>query len=385
MSPSTMDSRRIKRVHRASMAGILASLAYLAIGLVAAAVRAAEYHVFMMAGGVLVAFVVAVESSYVVSPMRAKSHPLMGASYAFLVASPIIAALAPPIGVALGLGAWSATLIASLALEVIPALVGASLSRGSVRASLAASAFSNALTAVYLGVAAHTLRGNPVLVGLGLLYAFPVPMIFAVSLHAFPSTYGRKPLWPLLPLPFALAAAASLGLAVEARPAPWILVAAALSLVAYIPAARIHEAPRIAGEVSRERKPPIVVKTHKYFLWGHVYVAIIVAYILYLASLRAAGWPVRLGCLIHATAIGFAGLHIFIHAPMMLPVILGIPTARRYNVSPYALLAIAAAAPCVGHYPNPLMWASLLAALAAAVLVVWPPPRKPRGREGRRG
>jgi hypothetical protein len=85
---------------------------------------------------------------------------------------------------------------------------------------------------------------------------------------------------------------------------------------------------------------------------------------------------VKLGCIIHATAIGFAGLHIFIHAPMMLPVILGVPTARRYNPIPYALLSIAAASPCLGGYPNILMWATLITALIAAVLVVWPPPRK---------
>ena len=371
-----MDSRRIRRVHKASMAGVIASLAYLAAGLVAAGLRAAESHVFMMAGGVLVTFVVAVESSYVVSPMRAKGHPLMTAAYAGLVVSPIIALLAPPLGVALGLRVWAWLLAASLLVEALPAFVGASLARDTVRASLAAAGFSDLLAAAYLALAPLRLGGSPVLAGLGLLYAYPVPMIFSVSLHAFPSTYARKPLWPLLPAPFALAAASSLGLALTGRLGAWMLAAAALSLVAYIPAARIHEAPRIAGEIASSRKPQIVVKTHKYFLQGHVFVAIIALYTLALASLWAAGYRVKLGCIIHATAIGFAGLHIFIHAPMMLPVILGIPTARRYNPIPYTLLSIAAASPCLGSYPNILMRATLVAALIAAVLVVWPPPRR---------
>jgi MFS family permease len=258
---SIMDSKRIRRVHKASMAGIIASFAYLAAGLVAAALRAAADHVFMMAGGVLVGFVVAVESSYVVSPMRAKRHTLMGAAYAGLLAAPLVALVAPPVGVLLGMEAWAWILVASLAVETLPAFVGAALSRGTVRASLAAAGFSDLLAAVYLALAALRLPGSPVLIGLGLLYAFPVPMIFSVSLHAFPSTYGRRPLWPLLPLPFALTAASSLGLALAGRVEAWVLLAAALSLVTYLPAVRIHEAPRIAREIASSKLSPIVVNS----------------------------------------------------------------------------------------------------------------------------
>ena len=374
-----MGSREIGLVHASSKAGILASLAYIALGLAAPPLGRPEWHIYMMAGGALGAFVIAVESSYIVSALRGREHPLMTAALAGLVASPILALLAPPLGAALGLRAWAITLaVASLA-EALPAALASRLSRRLVKASLAGAAYTNLLAAAYLAGAA-SIRPPPVIAGLGLLYALPLPMIYSVTLNALPSTYKFEPSPAGILLAYILAGmAAALGL--EPAHAPtWAPLAAALSTLAYIVGVRAYRAYSLALKAVSEAPSRVAAETHKYFLWGHIYVILISAYLVALTLLNTALGGVKLGCIIHGFAIGFSGLHIFIHAPMMLPVILGIPTARRYNPAPYALLATAAVAPCIGHW---LMWPTLLAGLAAATLVVWPAGR-PSGRRGRK-
>ena len=44
----------------------------------------------------------------------------------------------------------------------------------------------------------------------------------------------------------------------------------------------------------------------------------------------------------HTFVLGFMSVHIFIHAPTMLPPIFGTRNARRFNCLPFALTAIAA-------------------------------------------
>ncbi len=363
-----MEARHIRAVHKSSMAVVWLSLAYFLSGLAAGPEHRAAFHISMMAAGMLGAFVVAVESSYIVSTLRAKSHPLMPAALAGLVAAPPIAAAAAPLGALAGPGPAAAAIAAALALEAVAAIVAAGLTRGSVRLSMAASAYASLAGAAYSALAAGV---EPLVVaGLGFLAAYPLQMIYAVSIHAFPSTYSRRPIAPLAPAPFALATLAAALIAVE--PGEWRAAAllAGLSTLAYLPAARVHEAPRIWGEVASSRRPPIVVKTHKYFLEGHVFVAIIAAFTVALALLALEGAPITPGCIAHALAIGFAGLHIMIHAPMMLPVILNIPTARRYTPLPYALLALAPPSLCIDkRLAAPLV----LLAVASGALIVWPP------------
>jgi hypothetical protein len=295
------------------------------------------------------------------------------------VGAPILAAASAPAGYLGGLRAWAASLAAAEALEAVPAVVAASLTRGSVRASMAASAYTNLATAAYLGALAALPRASrPPLVwaGIGYLLVYPVQMIYSVTLNSLPSTYGRRPVYPLLPLPYALATLAAA--LVLARPGEAALAAVlgSASTLAYLPAVRIHEIPRLwREEVRGSRRPPIVVATHKYFLEGHVFVAVMAAYAVAAAILYEAGWLPTPVCIAHALAVGFSGLHILIHAPLMLPVILGIHTARRYNPLGYALLVIAPPAACLS--PD-LLAPLVLAAVAVGVYIVWPPPKRAR-------
>ena len=365
-----MESRHIRLVHKSSMAVVLLSIVYVLSGIVVAGAGEAALHIYTMTGGALGAFVVAVESSYTVSPLRAKKHPLMPAALAGLVFSPLAAAASVPLGYLAGPRAWAASLAVANAVEALPALVAASLSRGAVRASMAAAGYTNASTAAYLALYLAAPGSAPGLLwaGVGYVLVHPVQMIYSVTLNAFPSTYGRRPLYPLLPVPFALATlGAGLILAGPQYYAAGTLVGA-LSTLVYLPAVRFHEAPRIWREILQSRRPPVVVATHKYFLEGHVFVAIAAAYATALAALAYTGLPVRPTCIAHAMAVAFSGLHILIHGPMMLPVILGIPTARRYTPLPYAILAAAPPAACLDHrLLGPLV---LLALLGATYIVV---------------
>jgi hypothetical protein len=81
-----------------------------------------------------------------------------------------------------------------------------------------------------------------------------------------------------------------------------------------------------------------------YYLEGHAYViAIVVLIVLYTIPAMHAGC--NLNCVLlelHLLALGFAWMHVAIHAPMMIPVILGVRHAKRYTQAPYVFALLSA-------------------------------------------
>lgn len=156
-----------------------------------------------------------------------------------------------------------------------------------------------------------------------LTYSLLLPMVYAVSFQSFTMTCGLKPVLWLLPA----ATAASLVSGVAAiTGSSYAGPAALISMVLYIIGARLYEAKRCihGGKAAR-----------RYFAIGHI--AVLVAAVLSLYAVAGGTGPYAL----HTVLIGFVGVHIAVHAPMMVPVAAGLPNARRFTLLPYVLLLAA--------------------------------------------
>ncbi len=200
-----------------------------------------------------------------------------------------------------------------------------------------------------------------------LAYLFPVPMIYAVSLHSFPKTYGYRFSWPWA-ASMVLTHAAGAVLALAGLRAGYVVMAA--SMVPYLLAIGIYRVPEALGFASKLGSA--ARKAHTYLVTGYVFAAITAIYVVYIQLLAYLGEASPLQ-VVHAVLMGFVGMHIYTHAPLMLPVMLATPTARRYTPVPYALLLAATLA----RYKFPdLSYALMVTSIVALVLVVKPVRRK---------
>lgn len=379
MAAKKLSSSDIFLIHLSSRLGVLLSATGLAAALGAALLGNYWSHVALIIGSVMAGFVVSIAASYIVSGLRGKQHATMPLVKVLLLALPIAAPISPILGIALGPTGLAPYLSGILALAAIPAIVAALLSRHTVRTSMAGIAFSSILGALY--TAWGTLAGivyDYIWFYTGFLYSYPIPMIYSVSVHSFPSTYHEKPVTPLY---WAVMGLNALGLALyastwqEAQLAGLALLVA--GLLAYFPAIGLHHAPRIASRI-KASKNQVVRKTHQYFLAGHFYAVLTAILATIYTGLYLYTPTTPLECITHSLAIGFIGTHIFIHAPLMLPVILGIPTARRYNQAPFITLVSAVPVFC---YHRLAALALVVIAVLLMTYIVWPPPRrKPGGK-----
>ena len=200
-----------------------------------------------------------------------------------------------------------------------------------------------------------------------LAYLFPVPMIYAVSLHSFPKTYGYTFNAPWAGVMLALHA---LGVAAALAGFREGYVLMAGSMVPYLLAIGLYRVSEAAGFASR--LGGAARRAHNYLVMGYVFAAVAVAYALYVQVLAYLGEAPVLQ-VIHAVLMGFVGMHIYTHAPLMLPVMLATPTARRYSPAPYVLLLAAT----LSRYWHPEASYVLMAlSLAALVFTVKPVRRK---------
>jgi hypothetical protein len=255
------------------------------------------------------------------------------------------------------------------------AVFSARPARDTVRLSYLGLAAAYAAGGVYLLLPGP---GDPFLRLLGLVYAVAVGSIYAVTAHSLPRTYGDRPRRWLVATVYALNLLGALSLGLGGLAAAAVLLAT--GMVLYPAAVGLDRLSRYL-EKARTVKAEAARRSHLYFLAGHALVPLMVLYVAvgWALLLQGRGWLL----LVHGVAAGFTLLHIEIHAPMMVPVILGTGHARRYSPVNYALLA-----------PAPLMVACcglaalllVLASLAATLLVAWPAPRKrPAQRRGNTG
>ncbi len=320
----------------ASIAGILASAAYLAAAIVAAPAGFYGHHMVLALYGSLVLFPHAVAIAYVASASPRNSRPLQLAA----VLSP--AAIAAPLLGLYALEAADLAVLAAFAPMIAAAARAAATRRGSARLSMilvsATYTVSMATIAYYLWVNATIIEKALMLVA-----AFDVTLIYAVTVHSLPSTFGDRPVAGASPVPHALAAAAALA-------APWsttlfsILLAA--SMAVYLVAARIARAYKYYERLSRLDPSTPAYKGMKYFLDGHIWVLATTLVTIAYAVVSALGVieprePPNLA-LLHVVVLGFVMIHILIHEPMMVPVILGLKHKRVFIPHAYPAAVLAA-------------------------------------------
>ncbi|AEM38033.1 hypothetical protein Pyrfu_0161 [Pyrolobus fumarii 1A] len=341
-----------------SKIGIYLSIVYLSIGIVLAmSGYTALLHPVLTSFGAMTVFVSGVAIAYIISIRPRKPlYPVLlvfGATLLYVAAliwlhSPVYGLATLAVGfAALGLGTLGTSMMAK--------------SGTTVRASLLALGYTFLFTSAYLMIATTSLQLSLHPTLLGYIMAFPMQVIYAVTLHALPSTYNIRPsriiyaafplaslsslLLPLLPLYGALAASASL------------LIFTFSSGFTRIPSIlRKLPANRAAG------------RAHRYFLIGHLYAltSIVLATILLISY--GIGIAPQL-YLIHFLLIGVVSTFIVIHAPLMLPVILGTRTARRYNQAPFASLLASAVTWILNRDISLVLF---LVALVSTLLIVKP-------------
>ena len=151
---------------------------------------------------------------------------------------------------------------------------------------------------------------------------FSSSMIIVVSLLTLSRNYGTDPGRPRAYTPLALNAA---GLALYLSGSQYWVPAAALSLLAYYAFLGLHRLGRV--------KP---IPALRYMVASHILSLATVAGLL--ASIHAG-----LGIIpvIHFIYMGFIGIHILLHAPLMIPQVARIRLAKNYGPAPPLLMASA--------------------------------------------
>ncbi len=182
------------------------------------------------------------------------------------------------------------------------------------------------------------------MLGLGVFYASS--MVMVVSLFTVSRNYGVDPSRPLVWAPLAVNAVA---LGILYYGGPWVLVAA-LSLLLYFVVLRVYRAPSLIARGLSIGGPG-----------GGALVYMASSHTASVAPTLLLFYPgFDLLSKLHLAYIGFVGVHIFLHAPLMLPQIVRVKLAKDYTPLPTVLLSMAALArPWNGDLAYILVVASL--------------------------
>ncbi len=338
----------------AARVGVTASMAFLALGLYAAVSGNYCVHMALMAYGVLLLFPYSVGVAYIVSGggrgVSAAGVPLL-----------LAAALLAPLG-RVGAAAFASVLAGAAGL--VDAAEAARGRRGSVGLSLGLSAAAMAGMAVEQAMAALLPRAGGclgVIDGLSAALGFPVPLVYAVTVHSLPSTFGDRGRAAPAAAAVLLAVASSMLVLVRLHAG---IVLALVSTILYLYGAGFD---RLGRYLSRARSVRGAAgRGLLYFAWGHVAAAASAAMLL-ACGLAALASAAGLYWLLHCYTLGFLSIHVWIHGPMMLPVLLRLRHRRRYTLLPYVSTLPSAALFPVAREPALLLY---VAALASTVLIV---------------
>ncbi len=316
-----------------SRIGVVAGIVYLAAALALLIIGSPHEHAREMTYGALILFPHSVAVAYVASVSTAETGVAIKAmSFASLLLIP-----APALALVYGPGPANILFLMVAIPTIAASLLVARARKRTVRTSLAMVASTYAITLIPISY--WLLRGPPAKfseAALPLIIAYPVTLIYAVTVHALPATYGDEPAKPLVPLlPLANAASVTMMLLGHYRYGAW---AALLGTLLYIPAARLYKVVSYKKKLAARYRDPShpAYRGNVYFLEGHIVVmlsiALLAAYTILFQESQCS-----LLCLIHAYAMGFVTVHVLIHGPMMLPVILRLRHRRRFTLIPLPL------------------------------------------------
>ncbi|MCE4615682.1 MAG: hypothetical protein F7C09_01275 [Aeropyrum sp.] len=279
-------------------------------------------------------------------------------------------------------------------LEALLPIMAVALASSSVIAYLAGGPFRLLASSSLIALLGHTLmqvrgwrRGEPrlailypPLAGLAsslcdcstvewmlvLALFFAGAMVIVVSLFTVSRNYGVKPSRIFVWTPLALNAA---GLAALHLGGPWTLLGVA-SMILYFAVLGVYKAPQVLARGLSIGGPG-----------GGALAYTSASHLASLAPTLLALYPgLDLLSRLHLIYIGFIGVHIFLHAPLMLPQILRIKLSKTYTPLPTVLLAAAALArPWYGELSYLLVLASLAVLLAQFRPQGFLGPHRPRG------
>jgi hypothetical protein len=216
---------------------------------------------------------------------------------------------------------------------------------GSLRISLKLFAVTYAFTlaASILWVTKDTDKVFPIF-SLSLVSVYTIPLIYSVTVHSLPSTFNDKPSVPAAYSSVILAGFGGL-LLLNIDFVKFGVFMVFLSTVVYLYGARVYKFKKYLNNVSqRLDRNSDAFKGLKYYLDGHLAVIILVIVMVAVQFWYVIAYGCNRECILlalHMLTLGFAWLHVAIHAPLMLPVILGLKHAKRYNVAPYILTILA--------------------------------------------
>ncbi len=293
----------LKLARRLSALAVVGSFVYMGIGLASLPLRWYQVHMHFMGMGVLT-FAAGVNISFWTSVTRRRGSVPVTILHSLTL-------LSLPAGSLLG---WRTVMIALVSLTGLLFLLP--LRKRSLIYLLEVYSFLSLLFTVFGSY-------RDIWAWAAVEWAYLVPLIYAVTLHALPRTYRYRANLPLALVMIALHALALAGLG-PIRHLMWA------SMIAYLGAARLDLAYSGLKSVRvREALP-----AHRYLIAGY----------LLLAPLLILSWFIQVNALglLHILLIGFVGLHIYAHAPMMIPVLLGIRNAKRFNYPTLILLMLAA-------------------------------------------
>ncbi len=176
---------------------------------------------------------------------------------------------------------------------------------------------------------------------------FVLTAVYAVSSESLPRTFNERPIPPLVVTSFLLN---SLGFV------SYKLLL--LSVPLYLVGSRYYE----LGEFCRRAREArgVASAALSYYCQGHAAAA------LSLALPYLFGKPLEF---LHSLMLGFISIHMFVRFPTMLPPMLRIPNARRYNPAPFAFALLSA---LLWPYFKGVAWSLYALALASSLYVFVP-------------
>jgi len=323
-------STAMRWVHGSSRIMIYVSLVALTIALYIITEGYSFYHAEIMLISFLPIFISAVGASYVGSSL--KSSQKFSATFLLLQVASLWFFL--PTTLLSIIYRSFIPLEVSLLFSGILNMVTSSRSKGDIRLSILLFGYSYIISTVFLIL---NPTGDIFKIAIGFIYIYAVSSIYSVTIHAFPATFREKPSIGLVSLLFVIQTISAL---IYRDLFKISVLVFSLNTLVYVASINLHRYRRYE-EFIRKTKNAVAKGGMLYLLFGHELVGIY-SIILIISSVLFYLNVISMLSFIHILIIGFVGLHIFIHTPLMLPVILKWSSARRYNLSPYLLLILSA-------------------------------------------
>ena len=328
MKPSTL--RKISSI------GIIETLAILAVSLGYLPIGYAKIHAKLIVYGLMPVFIYSIAMVYLASAKPGYDRiifPWLLIAYPLVLITPFISLLG---SFTILMYYYGTTMI----FASIPFFLGGLSKRGSLRISLGLLGLSMLQTGIILlaNILTYNLKLKPPEMGTAALIAFPVTAIYAVSVHAVPKTYRLEPeklSTIILPLVLILGT-----MTYTVGYYKYAIILYAISFFAYPISIRLYKIRNWERSVKAKKDTP-GKPGNLYFIYSHYFVWLFTILTPITAYMYLEGSVKDVFTLIHVLTVGFIGIHIYIHAPMMVPVVIGVKTKRRYTILPPLFLTLA--------------------------------------------